>query len=673
MAAAKGPRRKLEAAIDKAGPSVRDLRWWQHEKPHEVVIDRWKRIGKRTSSGRNRDVYYAALYDDPALVAAVQGHAAIGEFTPQTMATNIVRRQVDTFTAKISKNRPVPMGLTSAGNYSQQRRAKAISTFFEGILDQVGFWPTRTLRIRDGAIFGSGLALNYRVGRKIVHDRLFRREVRVCPIDAERGKPRTVLIGRRVDKLLLAERFPQHAEKIFSASSYVDDGGWKGLDDDELNATVFVVEAKHLPSSETSGDGAHAICIDNETLSIGEYKYDHFLLSKFDFSPPVAGWFGTGLASQLEGLQYEVNAVGMKMQERHYLMGSYVMREANSDVEYEQIDNGTMTEIVYSGQQPSFHNPPAVGSDLFNWWQTLRTQMPAEITGISGLSSRAEKPAGLYSGRALRTYHDIDTENLTPQGRADEDDVIATCWQFFDLAEEIYAETKEEPERGEKRETGPYVVKVESRKRGRSVLEEIDYGKVRLDRESFKLRTFPTNFLRGTPEEQIQSVNEMIEAGFLSQDEALILLDFPDLQRVLNLRTAARHIIERTLESFLEAEDPTAEGVYVYPEPPMGLELCKALAIMTYLEAKLDGASEANLKLVMDFYLDAKGELDRANAPPAEAAPGVTGAPPEPMPGDPGAMPSGPGGPLYAPPDQPLMPAGAVAPAAISALPPGAA
>lgn len=672
---------KTRAKLAKGPPKFRDLRWFAKDEPHEAVWENFKRIGNRMGGSRSRDLYYTCLYDDAELATAVQGLGAIGEFTPQTMATNIVRRQVDTFVAKVSKNRPVPMGLTSGGNYSEQRRAKNISKFFEGILDEVEFWPTRTLRLRDGGIVGSGLALNYRVGRKMVHDRIFKREVRVCPIDAERGKPRTLYIGRLVDKLMLAERFPQHAEDIYEAEADCGDGTWNIADRDEATALALVIEAWHLPSGEGAGDGRHVITISGATLRNDEYTRDVFPVSKFDYSPANAGWFGSGLAQQLEGLQYEVNAVGLRLQERHYLMGTYVLCEENSNVEYSQIDNGTLTEVRYAGAQPSFVTPPAAHGDLFNWWQELRTKMPAEITGLSNFATRSEKPAGIIAAKAVRMVSDSDLENLTPQGRADEKDVIDTCWQFFDLAEEIYAETGKETEKArdqKRKKPEPYMVSVETKRHGKSILEELDYAKVRIDKKNFKLRTFPTNFLRGTPEEQMQSVNEMIEAGFLSQDEAMILLDFPDLQRVLNLRTASRHLIEQLLERFVDAEDPTAEGVYVYPEPPMGLELCKALSIMTWLDEKLSGAPEGNLKLLMDFYLDAEAEIQKAKGieapPPADVAADEAAAMAAQGGMDPNMDPSmgAPPGELYAPPEGQLMPEGAVPPEAIGALPPGA-
>ena len=150
-----------------------------------------------------------------------------------------------------------------------------------------------------------------------------------------------------------------------------------------------------------------------------------------------------------------------------------------------------------------------------------------------------------------------------------------------------------------------------------------------------------------------------------------ILLDFPDLQRVLTLRGAARRNIERLIEKYRDHEgDPIADGIYEYPEPAWNLKLCKALALMAYLEAKLDGVDEPNAKAILKFATDADAELQAAEkklappAPPALPEGAPAGAP---MPGGPApdVMPQ------VLPPDQPLAPENAMAPEAMPILPGG--
>lgn len=646
----------------------KNARFWEHgEEAHLAIFADGERISRATRARREQDLYLACLYDDEELASLVSGHQSVSAYAPQTMSTNIIKRQVDAFVAKQSKNRPVPMGLTTGGNYGQQRRAKALSKFFEGVLDEVGYWETREQRLRDGALFGSGLAYNYRVGRKFHHDRAFPWEVEVDPREAMYGKPRTLRFKRYVDKLVLIEQFPEFEEQILEAQAKAEEDRWS-LGWDETCDLVLLRGAWRLPSTEDAKDGWFGLAVSNATLDLAQYTRPYFPFSKFDVLPGLVGWRGQGIAKSLTGLQFEANSVGMSLQEQRYMTGSYVFVEGDSGVETDTLDNGTLTVVRYQGQAPQFHTPNPWHPQLFDWYMTLRGRFPAEETRISEMATRGEKPPGLDSGKAIRAWNQIDDEAYLPAGRCDERDVINTCWQFFDLAEEAY---------DSKDEHAGYSVKVEDRKHGRSVLEELSYKDVRLDREQFTLRVFPTSFLTGTPAERMQTVKELTEAGFLSQDEAISLLDFPDLQRVMNLRGAARRNIERLLEKLRESKDPQKD--YEYPEPAWNLELCKALALMAYLEAKLDGVPEANLRQILQFATDAQGLLDGDQPEPNAAA--VENADAEQLAmaeaeaaAAEGMMPGGPmpdAGAQYAPPQEPVMPANAVAPEAMPMLPGG--
>jgi hypothetical protein len=651
---------RAQRVLEKEGFNPKDIRWYRSDEPHIAVFDQVKRIGIQTRGRRRQDLYLACLYDDAELAALIGGSQAIGEFTPQTMVTNLVKRQCDAFVAKESKNRPVPMALTTGGDWGQQRRAKSLSKFFEGVLDSVKFWDTRPLRLRDGSVFGSGLAHNYRVGRRLVHERVYPWEVRVDPREAQYRTPRSLYVRRFVDRLVLMERFPKFAELIAKADTRTDEDAWD-IGYDETSDLVLVVEAWHLPSGELdddkkASDGAHAICVSNATLEITEYRRDYFPFSKWDFSPGLIGWWGEGMAKQIAPLQFEANSIGLRLQEQGYMTGSYVWVKSGSNLEVDHLDNGTLT-VLESDQKPEFFTPNPWHPQFFDYYMALRGRFAAEETRISEMATRGEKPAGLDSGKAIRAWNDLDSEAFLPQGHESERDTIDTSWQLFDLAEEIYAEAGDE-----KDERKAYSVRIEQREHGKSALEDVKYADVRMDRDAFTLRVFPTGFLKGTPAEKYQSIKEVMQDGLLSQDEALTLLDFPDLDRVLSLRGAARRCVEKILQKILDADDP--EAAYEYPEPPMNLELCRALALMTYLDARTNEAPEENLRWVLQFALDAEEEIERAaqGLPPG----GPNGAPP-----GPGAPPPpGDAGPLLAEPTEQPLPANAIAPEAMPNLPP---
>ncbi len=658
----------------------KDLRFWKAEKPFAAVFANAERLGTYNAARRQQALYYASLYDDAELAAMIQGSAAIEAGVPQTMTTNIVRRQVDTYTAKIVKNRPLPMALTTGGNFGAQRRAKAITKFGEGVLDSVGFWATRELRIRDGAIFGSGIARNYREGRKLRHDRMLPGEVLVDPRDAYYGKPRTVILRHHVDRLVLTEQHPEFEEEIKQAASKLaQDDTWLSWDD-EMSDVVVVLEAIHLSSADIdpdcdeedeTTDGAYVKCISNATLTEREYRLDHHPLSKNDFQKPLVGWFGEGMVRQLAGLQYEINSVG-RLQEQGFMTGSYVWAQDGSGIEIDTLDNGAMS-VIRSLTEPKFFTPAPWHPAFMDYHEGLLTRRPQDITGLSGFATRAELPPGLAggSGIAIRNYKDTDTENLVPQGREDERDVVDTMWQLFDLMEEIHDESKGEKDK--------YVVRVEKRADGRSAIEDMDYAEVRMDKAEFTLRTFPTSYLASTPSDRWQQVSEMAEKGLFSQDEVLTLLDFPDVQRVLNLRNSPRKVVEKIVEKLL---DPSFKGTIV-PESAMNLDLCVAIGALAYLEAKwIDDAPEELTLRVLEFVLAARklrdtGEPGAGAGPqPGDqdpmALPGELPPPDVNVPGMPPPLPAGPEAmPGMLPPDAAPPPPGAAAPTVMPTVPGG--
>ncbi len=659
-----------------------DLRFWKAEEPFSAVFAQALRLATYANARRAQALYYACLYDDAELAAMVQGSETSEFGVPQTMVVNVGRRQVDSYTSAIVKNRPMPMALTTGGDFGAQRRAKAVTKFGEGVLDTVKYWATREMRIRDGAIFGSGIARNYRVGRKLFHKRVMPGEVLVDPRDAYYGEPRTIILRHHIDRRVLMEQHPEFEQQIEDAESKVgDDDLWLTWNDDKTSDVVAVLEAYHLPSADTDEDdkkkpdhrtdGAYVKCISNATLMNVDYLRDYHPLSKNDFQKPLVGWYGEGMMRQLAGLQYEINSVGLRLQEQGFMTGSYVWSQDGSGLEVDTLDNGALS-VIRSLTEPKFFTPAPWHPQFMDYYEGLLSKRPSDITGQSGMVTHAELPPGLDggSGKAVRAWKDTNAENLVSQSREDERDVVDTMWQLFDLTEEIHEESKGT---GKK-----YVVRVEKRADGRSAIEDIDYAKVRMDKSEFTLRTFPTSYLASTPSDRWQQVSEMAEKGLFSQDEVLTLLDFPDVQRVLNLRNSPRRTVERIVEMLL---DPDFDGTIV-PESTMNLDLCVAIGTLAYLEAKwIDKAKEEETARLLEFVLAAR--MLRDEGEPAQGAGPQPGSQDpmallagEPIPGDvnvPG-MPS-PTGPM----DQPGMlppvggpppPPGAMAPTEMPGVPP---
>lgn len=609
-----------------------DLRFWLAEDPFRAVFANAQRLAGYNNARREQAFYYASLYDDAELASMLAGSTAIEMGTPQTMTQNIVRPQVRAYVNKIAKNRPLPMALTTGATFGAQRRAEAITKFAEGVLDTVGYWATRKLRIRDAAIWGSGIAHNYRVGRKLHHVRRLPGEVMIDPVDAYYGKPRTVILRHHIDRHVLIKQYPKFEEEILGADDRLaDDDLWTTWDNRQTSDVVVVLEQFHLPSEEIDldaegedmkeTDGAYVKCISNATLENSEYLFNYHPVSKNDFEKPIAGWFGEGMVRQLAGLQFEANCVGLRLQEQGFMTGSYVWAQDGGGIEIDVLDNGAMS-VIRSLTEPKFMTPAPWHPQFMQYHEALLTRRPGEITGLTSFATRGELPPGLEGGSGVAIQHarDEGSENLWLQGDEDGEDAVNTMWQLFDLMEEIHEESKVS---GKK-----YIVRVDKSKDGRNAIEDTDYAKVRVDRKEMTLRVFPTNYLATTPSDRWQQVSEMAEKGLFGTDEVLSLLNFPDLKRILNLKNAPRRVVERIVERLL---DPDFEGTIV-PESVMNLDLCVAIGALAYLEAKwIDEAPENLTTRVLAFALKARKMRD-------EATPG-TGAGPQPGDQDPMALP----------------------------------
>ncbi len=620
-------KRKRAAIADERG---RGFQFWRAEEPFRAVFAEAQRLAGYNNARRDQAFYYASLYDDAELASMLQGAGALEMGIPQTMTQNIVRPQVRTYVNKIAKNRPLPMALTTGATFGAQRRAEAITKFAEGVLDTVGFWATRKLRIRDAAIFGSGIARNYRVGQKLHHQRMLPGEVLIDPVDAYYGKPRTIILRHHIDKQVLIKEHPKFEDQILQADSRLaDDDLWLTWDD-RLSNVVVVLEAIHLPSADCNPDseeaeetdGAYAKCISNATLELKDYVRDYHPVSKNDFEKPVVGWFGEGMVRQLAGVQFEANCVGLRLQEQGFMTGSYVWAQDGGGIEIDVLDNGAMS-VIRSLTEPKFMTPAPWHPQFMQYHESLLTRRPGEITGLPTFATRGELPPGLEGGSGIAIQHarDEGSENLWLQGDEDGEDAINTMWQLFDLMEEIHVESKDS---GKK-----YIVRVDKSKDGRNAIEDTDYAKVRVDRKEMTLRVFPTNYLASTPSDRWQQVSEMAEKGLFGTDEVLSLLNFPDLKRILNLKNAPRRVVERIIERLL---DPDFDGT-IAPESIMNLDLCVAIGALAYLEARwIDEAPEDLCDRVLTFALQARKKRDE------DVQPG-TGAGPQPGDQDPMALP----------------------------------
>jgi len=374
-----------------------------------------------------------------------------------------------------------------------------------------------------------------------------------------------------IHKRLLSAMYPEHARAIQLSAHNIDEKfTTSGLQEE----FALVTEAWHLKSTPDSNDGRRVICTDKVTLVDEPYDKDYFPFTWFRWLPNVIGFYGVSLAERLVGNQVEINKMLRIIQKSFHLGSAFkVFLEFGSKVAKEHINNEIGSLVYYTGQKPEFYVPQTVHPEFFQHLNWL-IKSSFEETGVSQLSATSKIPAGLESGVAIREYNDVETERFSVIAQNFEHTYLDTAKIYIDLSREMH-------------EMGIDMQVVAESKR---FIEKIKWSDTGLENNEYMMQMFPTSMLPAEPAGRLQFIQELVQAGYVSQDYAPSLLDFPDLQGYMSIKNAAVDNLLHTVDLLLY------KGKYQPPEPFQNLTLGIPLMQSVYLRARADGAPESRLE-----------------------------------------------------------------------------
>ncbi len=614
-------------------------RWWEEDDPSGAVLEVSGKIERDQSMRRMRDLLHASLFANQPLDSLYQMgvmKTPAGWWDPlglgHKLTWNIVQVIIETAAAKISKNRPRVMFLTSGGNYSMQRRAKGLSKFVDGIFDAGRIYEEGQRCFVDGCVFDAGIMKVYADGSEIKYQRVLPAEILVDDTEAIYGKPRSMYQNVFAHRDLLIEAFGSKKtedgrrliDKIKEAPG-VDPSNQYGAGD-----MIRTVEAWHLPAGDDH-PGRHPIVIDGATLFSEKWTKDYFPFPWFKWGDRLVGMWGQGLAERLVGIQLEITKLLRRIQESiHKMAVPRIYYEKGSEVSKTKFTNEVGVFVPYVGRPPEERIAPAMSPEVYQHLERLYAK-GFEIARLSQLSAIGQKPAGLDAAVALREFHDIENEGFVVVGQRYEQFYQDAARMTVDMARDLY-------ENREHRVKAP----------GTRLLEEIAWRDVNMPEDKYVLRSFPVSLLPTTPAGRLQKVQEMLNGGLIDREMALSLLDFPDLEGAVSLHTSAVDDIKRVIENIVE------HGEYETPEPAQNLPLMLKMAQSAYLKARNDNVPDKRLDLLLRLMSETQEtitDLGPNQVPTLAAPPPPEGMPPEGMP--PGAM---------APPPDAMAPAPVVAP-----------
>ncbi len=566
---------------------------------HQSIFPLVESIQTYQSYRTSQNLKFARLYSNMNMLGLTSGSytklsASSNAFNGNRLTLNVVQSCVDTAAAKIAKNKPKPMFLTKKGNWSLQKKAKKLTQYLEGLFEQCDVYTKMQRVFVDAEVFGTGAFKIYIDPNdlQIKCERVFIEEIVVDDVEGMYGEPRQMHQKKNFSRDVLLSMFPDHADEIMSAQTI------SSTSSNSIADQIMVIESWHLPSVKGAKDGKHAISINSATLFSEGYDKDYFPFVFFRWLNNLLGFFGMGLAEQLIGIQLEINKVLINIQAAQHLMCiPRIFVEDGSRVNTAMITNEIGSILKYRGTKPTMELGQGMPTETYAYLENL-VKKSYEITGVSMLSAMQKKPAGLDSGAALREYQDIESERFMLTGMRYEKAHMDAARIMLDLSKDLYALN---PKLSLKTHSGKFI-------------ETIQWKDVNLKDDEFDMQMFPVSLLPSTPAGKLQTVQDLVQAGFMSPDQAIQLLDFPDLDGFMARKTAAQDNIERILEKIMD------DGEYTVPEKLMNLDLAEELTSETILMALNDGVSAERVDLLRTFLEDIQSIQ-------------ATMAPPPPMPG----------------------------------------
>ena len=569
-----------------------DRKWWMYDDmiwQHVWPLYNKMKIHQNFRSINN--LRYARLYNDMELLGLKAGQytrvANPSSYVRNRVTYNVVKSCVDSATAKIGKTKTRPIYLSENGTFTDQLKSKRLSQYILGQFQQIGtggdedktMYGLGKQAFRHCGIFGTGIVHFYTTSKGEV-----KAETNLCEeiiVDETEGmyrKPRQLHRHRYVAREVLLDMYPRFEKEIRSLPAINENRDVF----ETVSDMVETLESWHLPSGPDAKDGKHALCIGNATLMHEQYDEDYFPFLVMRWLPRILGFYGMGLAEELLGIQLEINKLLRNIQISQNLMAvPQIWLDYQSKTIKKKINNEIGGIKYYLGKPPVFTVPPAMSGEVYQHLERLY-QRAYEITGISLLSATSQKPAGLNAAVALREYKETETERFAIQQ---------------DMYENFYVESAEMIRKLSKKlrkEGHNPVVKF----RDGSSMKTLRFSDVDVPDSKIVVAARPSNLLPKEPAGRIQYVQELIQAGIYSKEEALDLLEFPDTTKINNIKLGSRHVVIHTIEKMVE------DNEYISPEPYMNLDFAIEYAQSYYSRGKIDAMPEERLELLRRFMAD---------------------------------------------------------------------
>lgn len=499
---------------------------------------------------------------------------------------NLIRACVDTLHSRLSQSEPQPKFLGENLSYTQMHNAQQLSQFVSGELYQTKAYEKGAKILKDGLTIGCGALKVFEEGNRVCVDRKLVSNLYVDDNDSINGDPQQLLELCLVDReKLFYQRGRNKKEKEIiekTPNSYPDNSHDSGR---TASDQIMVVEGWRLacgddPEEPNYSPGRHTLATVEGIIDDGDWKKPKFPFVFFNYSDPWLGFFGQGIGTQLFGTQLSLQRILYTISRAITLVGvPRVFIDQSSKVVKSHNNNEIGVIVTYSGTKPSYEIAPCNAPELYAERDKL-IQYGFQETGVSAMQATSQKPEGLDSGAAIRSYDDIATDRFASISKKYDNVFIELAYQIVDCAKDI-------AEREGKYQT------VYPNKDG---TKEIDLPAMKFLKDPFVIKCFSESQLPKTPAGRIATATEWLQGGAINIKEWRRLTRVPqDLEQNERLDSASENWIFKILDEIVE------KGKYSPPDPAMDLELAIDLSVKYYNLYMAAGLEEDKADMLRDF------------------------------------------------------------------------
>lgn len=599
-------------------------------------VEASRRVFSTVRTLRHEQIYIAErqrdamqLYGNVIMPGVTEGYEAGWQFGGYKSAdgpygVNIIRSMVDTIHAEVISNRVKVQSITDGGSWEGQQKAKQQTKFFAGIFDDVKMTPKLApLQALHALVYGSGFIKWY------VDDEGRLQAYNAPPmniifddVEAASGYLSAMFEERFVSRHTLAKDFESDAQAVEAIMS-APEVTFPQRPQRNVGDLIRVIESWQPAYGKSNGRRILTVSENAPPIADDVWKNKGVPFTHLKYGERLDSIMGIGVPEVIKGNQEVINDLREKINAQVMGASPFVWTMTGSKLKECHLSN-EIWRVIESDQPPQHIAFASVPQDLFNQLQAEKNEA-MEMVGVNQTMMHGEIPAGLSSGRAQLVYNDTRSKRFSKFMQAYENTHVDSANTMVDIFEDL-------SDAGAGYETGY---------RGDDGLEKINYKDIRLPKDSFYIKKYPSNFLSDTPAGRIQQIEYLANISPDLKPYLVGLIQNPDVEFATSRLSVQTSSAQRIAEKLLTTD---MQPIDCPPIPEMNLT--EAIEVMkNYItDATSREAPDERIQKCRDWLRLAKSLKDSAEPQPGpEIMPSPEMAPAPEMampPTDPNALPA---------------------------------